>query len=198
MGYTWEDAEREAGEESFIAQILEDHRDVIVAEFVEERLASYFEEHPDLSRPAMNAFDEARRLLEVSSAAALVFAFSSVEMAIQDVLLKPVVAGLTHNPDLSDLLAELIDVRNRQTEKVLFSIMYEIGMPSLKEQKLPSGLVVWKEKSELQDLRNRVLHRGVTVSKEQADRALALGEYFLYGLYPKVRDYFTHRSTGWV
>lgn len=198
MGYTPEDAEREAGEERLIAQVLDDHRDLIVAEFVEGRLASYFEEHPDVSQSAENALDEARRLFNLSTAAALVFAVSTVEIVIQDVLPKPVVSGLTHNPNLSDLLADLIDIRNRQTENVLFAILSETGMPSLKEQKMTSGRVVWIEKKELQDLRNRVVHRGEAVSREYALRSLELAEYFLHTLYPEVRDYFTHRSTGWV
>ncbi|MBR0644144.1 hypothetical protein [Plastoroseomonas hellenica] len=198
MTYTLEDAERETGEEQLIAQILEAQRDIVIAGFVEGRLTSYFEEHPDLSKPAVNALAEARRMLEISPSAALVFAFSSIEMTIQDVLLKPVVAGLTHNPDLSDVLAELIDVRNKKTEALLFSIMQHIGVPNFKDQPLVNGRVAWKEKIELQELRNLVVHRGASASKEQAERALVLSEYLLLNVFRKIREYFTNRSAGRV
>jgi hypothetical protein len=198
MGYTPEDAEREAGEDRMIAQVLEDHRDVIVAEFIEERLASYFEAHPDLSRTATNALDEARRLFVLSSAAALVFALSAVEIVIQDVLLKPVVVGLTHYPELGDLLAALVDIRNKQTENMLFGILDATGMPSLRKQTLPGGKIVWDEKIELQKLRNRVIHHGDSVSKEHAARALELADYFLNTIFPEMREHFTQRTTGWV
>lgn len=84
MGYTPEDAEREAGEEYLITQIPLDHRDVIVSKFVEERLNLYYTDYPDLSRAAdypdlsraaESALHEARRLLDVSSSAALVLRF---------------------------------------------------------------------------------------------------------------------------
>lgn len=198
MSYTLEDAEREAGEARLISQVLEDHRDVIVAEFVEDRLASYYEEHPDLSLPAEQALARARKTFDVSYSASLVFAFSSTEIAIQDLLLKPVVVGLTHNPDLSDLMAALIDIRSRQTEKFLLYIMDEVGLPNIKEQKLPNGHSIWKEKNIIQDVRNKVLHRGTSASKEETERALVLGEYVLHELYPTVRDHFTYRSTGWI
>ena len=75
MGYTPEDAEREAGEESLITQIPLDHRDVIVSKFVEERLNLYYTDYPDLSRAAESALHEARRLLDLSSSAALLLRF---------------------------------------------------------------------------------------------------------------------------
>lgn len=198
MSYTLEDAEREAGEERLITQVLEDHRDVIVAEFVEDRLASYYEEHPDLAGPAEQAHAEARKIYDVSYSASLVFAFSSTEIVIQDLLLKPVVVGLTHNPDLSDLMAALINIRSQQTEKFLFYIMEEVGLPDIKEQKLPNGHSIWKEKNIIQDIRNKILHRGTSATKEEAERALVLGKYFLCKLYPTVRGHFTQRSSGWT
>ncbi len=75
MGYTPEDAEREAGEEYIITQIPLDHRDVIVSKFVEERLNLYYTDYPDLSRAAESALHEARRLLDLSSSAALLLRF---------------------------------------------------------------------------------------------------------------------------
>ncbi len=198
MSYTLEDAEREDGESRIISSVIDEYRDNIVAEFVEDRLASYFEEHPDLDQHARDALVEAKSLAVLSASAATVLALSSVELAIQDVLLKPVVSGLTHNPFLCNFIADLIDVRNKQTEKLLFTIMDEVGLPSLKDQALPSGRLVWKEKQELQELRNRVVHRGVKSTDDEASRALALAEYFLDDIYPKVRDFFTHRSSGYV
>lgn len=139
---TEDEIRRDEWESDLISRIIEENRDAIVTEFVEDRLASYFEEHDDLPDKAMNALNEAKRLTDISPSAALVFAISSVEMAIQNVILKPVVAGLTHNPFQSVLIVSLIDLRNKQTEKVLYSVMKEIGMPNLNEQVLSSGELV--------------------------------------------------------
>lgn len=198
MTDTMEDAEREAFYDRITEEILRDHRDQIVAEFVEDRLASYFEERPELWRPAQRALVEARTLESTSAAAALVFAMSSVEISIRDVLLKPVVAGLVHNPDLSEIVADIVDIRSKKILTLLSFVMTEIGLPALPDQLLPSGRPVWVEKSELQKLRNSVVHRGDTVTSEQAQRAMELAEYFVEQLYPQIRDHLTHRSTGWV
>ena len=199
MSYTPEDAEREEGESRMIAAVLEDHRDLIVSAFIEERLASYYNHHPDLADSAERALSEAHRLLTSSPTAALVFAYASVEIGLQDLLLKPVVAGLVHNADMSDLLAALIDIRSSQTEKLLFAILHDIGLPNLRDHPLPSGRgPVWAAKKALQDLRNRVVHRGELVKSEEAVSALELANYIVKELYPQVRTYFTTPQTGWT
>lgn len=198
MSMTPEDIEREEFYDKLTVDILREHRDYIVAEFVEDRMSSYFEEHSDILEAAENALSEARALADRSAAAALVFSMSSVEIAMRDVLLRPVVAGLVHNPDMSIAVADLVDIRDKKALTLLAFIFDEIGMPRLQDQRLPNGAFVWQEKTTLQELRNGVVHRGVSVTHEDAERGLVLAEYFLTNLYPQIRDHLTHRSTGWV
>ncbi|MEQ1899519.1 MAG: hypothetical protein ABL866_02170 [Devosia sp.] len=56
--------------------------------------------------------DEARNLRPASATAAFIFAIASVEIGLQDLLLKPVVAGFVHDEDMSEVLVAVIDLRN--------------------------------------------------------------------------------------
>lgn len=195
---TEEDAAREEFLDRITSEVLADNRDAIVAEFVEDRLAAYFEERPSMAKTAQASLSTARMLLEVNSAASLIFSMTSVEISIRDLLLKPIVAGLVHNPDLSDVMADLVDARNKKTFTLLNFVFTEIGLPSVFDQRLEGGRLVWSERTELQNLRNAVVHRGHHVEMEVAQRGLELAEHFISNLFPAVRDHLTHRSAGWI
>ncbi len=96
MSYSYLDAEMEAGYDRLVEEILEDNKDQIIDEFVAERMASYYAKHPDFDAPAKNAIQDARDLLNSHPTASLVFSGSATEMALRDVLLKPVVYGMVH------------------------------------------------------------------------------------------------------
>lgn len=198
MGYDWLDAEREDAEWRYIESIVTDNRDLIISDFVADRLASYFDANPKLAEAAEGMLSEATRLLQTSPSACLVFAMTSIELSVQDLLLKPVVAGLSHHAQLGTMIAGLLDLRNGRTEKVLFVILQELGVPPLADRSLIDGVNVWKERDALKEARNQVIHRGKLASPEEAQRGLVLAEYFLRTLCAEVRATFTPPQRHWM
>ncbi len=104
MSITPEEAWQEEAYDRMVEEILESHKEDIIDEFVSERLASYYRNHPDLTVPTESAIKEARHLLEVSPTASLVFSRSAIEITLRDVLLKPVAFGMVHDEKAGSLI----------------------------------------------------------------------------------------------
>ena len=195
---TEEDAARDEFYDRITAEVLADHRDIIISEFVEDRLAAYFDARPEIEKSAEKPLSTAKMLLTVNPSASLVFSMTSVEISMRDLLLKPIVAGLVHNPDIADVVADLVDAKNKKTITLLDFVFTEIGLPSIRNQTLCGDRLLWSERRELQEMRNGIVHRGDDVEQEHAQRGLNLAKHFIRKLYPAIRDHLTHRSTGWV
>lgn len=105
MGMTLEEAWREEAYEPMIEEVLETHRDEIVDEFLSNRIAEYYQNHPDLAQATTSTISEARSLLNVSPSASLVFSRSAIEIVLRDVLLKPLAFGMVHDEKAGSLRA---------------------------------------------------------------------------------------------
>ena len=190
MSYSYEDAMQDAAYDQVVEEILEDNKDQIIEEFVAERLGSYYTEHPDLDGPAKSALQEARVLLDFSSTASLVFSRSATEIAIRDVLLRPVIYGMVHDESTANIISELV-LGNRQFTGLLFSILEKHGV-DLKETTRPSSSDnLWKEIEEIKDLRNGIVHHGKKATREDAVVSLELAEIIIEGVFPHLRRRIT-------
>lgn len=186
MSMTLEEAWQEEAYDRMVKEILESHRDDIINEFVSERMASYYREHPDLAAPTEAAIDEARRLLELSPTASLVFSRSAVEITLRDVLLKPVVFGMIHDDNAGPLMAELA-VGNRHFTRLLFIILEDYGLDLKHATRQPGAKSLWAEIEEIKEIRNRVVHYGDKATPDQAALSLELADILLHKLYPHLR-----------
>jgi hypothetical protein len=181
---------QDAAYDQMVEEILEDNKDQIIEEFVAERLGSYYTEHPDLDGPAKSALQEARVLLDVSSTASLVFSRSATEIAIRDVLLRPVIYGMVHDESTANIISELV-LGNRQFTGLLFSILEKHGV-DLKETTRPSSSdKLWKEIEEIKDLRNGIVHHGKKATREDAVVSLELAEIIIEGVFHHLRRRIT-------
>ncbi len=186
MSITPEEAWQEEAYDRMVEEILESHREDIIDEFVSERMASYYRNHPDLTAPVEAAIDEAGDLLEVSPTASLVFSRSAIEITLRDVLLKPVAFGMVHDENAGSLMAELV-IGNHHFTRLLFSILEDYGLDLKRITRQDVSKSLWEEMEDIKEIRNRVLHRGDKASKEQAKLSLEIAEILLRGLYPHLR-----------
>lgn len=187
-----------------------------IEQFTVDRLQSYYVTHPDVMAPAVNAVQEAKKLLELQRpAAVIVFSASAIELLLKATILRPVVHGLVHN----DALAEIIvDSALGQTgfgryNKLLASLFLEyakIDLRSVRRDRSQHTLL--EECKTVQDWRNRVLHHGAECTANQANVAfevavetynlivkpvlgalgLTVGEHGV--IQPKLPDLFVARS----
>ena len=186
MSMTPEDAWREEAYDQMVKEILESHREEIIDEFVSKRMASYYQNNLNLTAPAKSALCEARSLLKSNPTASLVFSRSATEIALRDVLLKPIAYGMVHDENAGSLMVELA-IRNQQFTKLLFSVLedYGVDLKYLSRKGVPNKL--WAEIQEISNTRNQILHHGRKASKEQAERSLEIAAILLDRLYPYLR-----------
>lgn len=190
MSYSYEDAMQDAYYDGIVEEALEENKDQIIDEFVAERLGSYYTEHPDLVAPASSALQEAFDLLDVSSTASLVFSRSATEIAIRDVLLRPVVYGMVHDESTANIISELV-LKSRQFKGLLFSILKTHGVDLNEITRPKSSDSLWKEMERIKELRNGILHYGKKATREEAVISTELAGVIIEGVYPHLRKRIT-------
>lgn len=176
MSYGPEDAAWDEAYESMSRELYPEHKEQAIAEFTRERLRSYYVAHPELLVPAARVFKEAKALLaEGHQSAALVFGASATELFLKGALLRPVVYGLVHSEALAELVVEaaLSQTGFKRYEQLLSKLFAEIAGVELKTLSRMSGAKpLLEEASEIQNIRNAVVHRGQGIALEQAELAL--------------------------
>ena len=186
MSMTPEDAWREEAYDQMVKEILESHREEIIDEFVSERMASYYRNNPDLAAAAESALAEARSLLSSNPTASLFFSRSATEIALRDVLLKPIAHGMVHDEHGGGLMVELA-IRNQQFTKLLFGLLEQYGIDLKARFRKGARKNIRAEIQETANTRNQILHGGTKASKEQAERSLEIAVILLDKLYPYLR-----------
>jgi hypothetical protein len=174
MSNTDEEYAREEG----YSNMLEELSPRVIEEHISEKLVSYYKDQPKILNTFTNAFYKAEKLLnEKHFSASLVFSASAIEIAIKNVLLKPLIFGQINNSSLADSIVEnaLSQTGFKRYKKLVYEIFQEITGLSLSslliensKQTLFSGAV------QTQELRNSCLHNGVEITEAQAEWALSV------------------------
>ena len=192
MSYTWADAAYDEAMDSlydeFAKTAHEDGRvyDRVIAEFKDSRLRAFYVAHPDISDAAHNMLAEADKLNSVSPRCSLVFSAATSEICLRDVLLKPIIYGCFHSESSGELISTLIaDAKHHQFLKASLDIFTQCtGIDLRKYQRPRIAKVLWQEISEIQQLRNQVLHGGKNVSEKEAVQAVQVSSCLLTFIFP--------------
>lgn len=181
MSYTIEDAAADAAyEEHAWAEAMDELRAEAIAEFQQERLSSYYTEHPGVAQRAIDTLEEAQALFDAGFIpASLVFAIGAAEQALKNTLLRPILYGLVHSEFAAELVASL-DVRLDHLPKLLFPIIAETANVDLSTYcRSDQPMTLWDEFTRLRRIRNGVLHRGERAEPGDASTALAVARAML-------------------
>jgi hypothetical protein len=173
-----EDAARDAFYEQISAELYPEHKDRAIFDFTAERLCSYYVKHPDVMRPAVNALQEGKALLSHGHhSAAIVFFASTVELLLKATLLQPVVHGLVHHPGLADVVVDqaLGQSGFERYQKLMASLFSELARIDVKLISRPGTTKpLLTECSDVQKLRNDVIHKGASCDAEAAECAMTV------------------------
>lgn len=176
MSYGPEDATWDEAYENMSHELYPEHKEQAIAEFTRERLRSYYVAHPDVLVPAVRTFKEAKALLAGGhNSAAVAFAASATELFLKASLLRPVVYGLVHSEALAELVvtSALSQTGFKRYEQLLAKLFSELAGIDLKLlQRKSSAKPLLAEASEIQDVRNAIVHRGGEATSEQATLAI--------------------------
>jgi hypothetical protein len=159
-----------------------------IAEFTADRLKSYYVDHPELAAPAYLALEKAKGFLPSEPEAALVFAYSAIEMALKAVLLKPVVYGLVHTEAVATVVMSLIGNGGVGVFRdLLFGILELFGGVNLKTLKRDgAGQLLWEEIERVRKARNHVMHAGGPANPKDACLGLDVASEILGNTFPTV------------
>ncbi len=177
--------------DEFAKEVLVGRNDIhgqVIAQFVSERLRSYYLRTPGIVARARWALAEARILVAAHPEAALVFAVTAAEAGLKSGLLKPILHGLVHDDAMAAVVAELVpEQRNDRFRDLLFGILREYGGVTLLTFKRDgTSQTLWSEMQETQKIRNQIVHRGESATSVDAERAIMIAETILLELYPAV------------
>ena len=184
MGMTIEDAAYEA---YAAEEALDELRAEAIADFQQERLRSYYAEHPEVAQAAIDTLEEAQALFDAGFIrASLVSSISAAEQALMNTLLRPILYGLVHSESAATLVAGLY-VRLDHLPKFLFPIVAESANVDLSTYcRHDQPITLWDEFRRLQRIRHGVLHRGERADPGDASTALAVAGAMLTDVLPRV------------
>ncbi|MCO5096680.1 MAG: hypothetical protein M9884_04315 [Rhodocyclaceae bacterium] len=175
MSYDEHDAALEEMYDRIGQELYPEHKAQAIEEFTAERLRSFYLKHPEVMRPALTAFKEAKALRESNHfSAALVFYVTSIELFLKSTLLKPVVYGLVHNDALADVIVQFalgqsgFD-RYKSLLAKLFSDIANIELNDIKREGAVKPLL--DEALDVQKIRNKIIHQGATCTESEANLA---------------------------
>jgi hypothetical protein len=170
-------------------EAFEENYQQAIDEFTSERLQSYYLKKPELAVPALNSLSYAKELLDPFHKAALLFAVTSTELTVKNVLLKPIISGLVHTEDLADFIADLTTTHTGMDRfhKLLTGILAQYGGVELKTFKRnSSNKTLWEEITVVQVARNAVVHRGEHSELTAAVLSISVAETLLNDIFPRI------------
>ncbi|MBI2999828.1 MAG: hypothetical protein HYY46_15475 [Deltaproteobacteria bacterium] len=180
MSYTPEDAAQDRFFDELEKELYPQHKEQAIEEFTNERFQSVYTKNPEIAKNAALFYREAKSLLDHGHpSASFVFAVSAIEQLLKATLLKPVVYGLVHHDPLAELIVEFtfgqtgFDRYNKLLAK-LFESLAGINLDTVQRQGSAKKLL--DEVSDLQKLRNRIIHQGLQTQDAEAKNALSITE----------------------
>lgn len=175
-----DDVLRDEMYEQISRELYPEHKSQAIEEFTRERLRSYYVQSPEVMLPAVKMLQEANKLLNIGGcAASTVFSAASYELLLKATLLRPVISGLIHNEGLANVIAERVLGNQTDLQKYkellsrLFLSLTNVDLGTIKRKGATKDLL--SEATAVQQLRNRILHRGDTCTQHDAERALDVG-----------------------
>ena len=167
------EAEMEAAFDKLSEELYEQHKEMAVEEFINERFVSHYKKQSMVMRPAVEAIQEGKKLLSNNHySAALVFYVSAIEILLKATLLRPVLMGMVHNDAIAELFVNLTLGQSgfkRYTKLLsgLYRSLLNLEIDEIRRESSNTGLLA--ECSKMQEIRNGIVHKGETCSKEEAE-----------------------------
>jgi hypothetical protein len=190
MSYDESDARHEEG----MNYLYEQFKIQYESEFIFERIDKFYEENRWLTKAPLKNLSCSTDLFERQYySSSFLHAIISIEVGIKSVILKPILYSLAINDKAGDLLySQTFKQKSLQhIPEFYYKILEEItGLNFKNKNRDDCQTTIWQEWIALQDLRNNVLHQGVSVERAEAENALKMASYVCREIIPAVLDRF--------
>lgn len=170
------DSERDKMYERLLAELNSGQREPGVANFKRDRLCSYYLKNPRVAKPAITMLRKSEGFLEQNEFdAAVVFSACATELFLKVSLLQPVIHGLVHSEVLAEVVVESTLKRTgvesyQDLLKKIFLYITGLELDGVKRESAKEPLL--KEVSDIQRIRNKILHRGAETDRGAATLAV--------------------------
>ena len=197
MSYEESDALRDQG----IACLYEQFEMQYESEFIYKRIEKFYESNREIVKAPLKNLADSKALFEKQYyTSAFIHAVISIEVGIKLVVLKPILYSLAIDDNAGDFLYRQT-FKQKSLESIddfYYKILERITELNFKNKiRDNSRLTIWKEWIELQKLRNDVLHQGISIEKQDAEKAINMASYICDEIIPCVLDKFlNHIENG--
>lgn len=191
---SWLDYEYEEAEdrlyEGFLSRAREDLYpelyEEIVADFTGAQSQTFYVDNPSIAQIPLRALDDAKAMAHTFPSGAVVFACTSIEVCLREALLKPIIYGLVHTKSSADLVMKLaVAAKNERVNKMLFDLLATQGGVDPRTFKRQGATKVFSDEIKpIQELRNNIVHSGMTATPADASSAIALATAMLEEIFP--------------
>ena len=188
-GWSQEELNEWAYDEAMASGYIQEYINEIRDEFQEERLQEYYLDKKNLPRLINQHLDKAKKLIYANFAeAGFVFSFIAIEIILKNIFLKPILHGSFMDQYVADLVVEeILQTRGSSIEKMLFGILKYSAHFDLATYKRP-GIkeTLWEEINKVKIQRNIIIHRGKTLSLDQAKYIYGIAIHLNKIIFPKL------------
>ncbi|EKO3517159.1 hypothetical protein D2H34_001957 [Vibrio fluvialis] len=177
------DLDGEVEQAEFLGMYL-DKRDEFSKQYSIDLVRNYYLDNPSLGKNVINSVRSMFSVSDVSPMSVVVMAMTSVEVLTKNVLLKPFLMGMLHNGHLADFVTKQVlhqnglDRFNTLLYWLLDEHIYE-GIQKSSDLKMEDGKqTIWQARSELQKIRNDIMHKAEECTASDAEKAIELYMHF--------------------
>jgi hypothetical protein len=160
-----------------------------IEEFTEERLTSFYFEHPDILRQSFEILRESKLVLEHSPSASLLLSCSCIEVSVKSGILKPIIYGLVHSEVAADIIANT-SIKQTGLDRfrdLLAKLISNVASFDIKTYtRSGASKTLWNERADIQTIRNKIAHQAQKCTKDQAELSINVAESFLKELIPNI------------
>lgn len=185
----WE-YQQEAAMDAYYEELyLTEFKDRAIEEFTEERLRSYYIDHPKLIENAFNTLHEAKKIQEVSPTASILLAAISIELCFKIGILKPIIFGFVHSETAAEVISNMTIKQTGidRFKSLLITLLKDISSVDISKYcRDKATKPLWDERDEIQKLRNRISHQGILCTSKDSAFAICVAEAITTELLPNI------------
>lgn len=190
MSMTLQEAEFEQGMDELYKEFKKQYEDEVIF----DKIHTFYKDNPEIVKEPYINLDESKELYDKKFyTASFIHSIIAIEVVIKVIALKPILYSLSFDSRASELLYNHTFKQKSipYIPSVYYEILKDLTQIDLKEIKRDNSKIkIWEEISNLKSMRDRIIHQGVFVQKDDSERALDIAIYIFHDIIPKVLDRF--------
>lgn len=190
MSMTLQEAEYEQGMEELYREFKQQYEE----EYIFEQIHTYYKDNPDIPKSTLNYYRKALSLFsENHHTSAFLLATISIEVSVKVIIMKPILFSLAFNDTAGELLYNYTFKRKSVPEipNLYYQILQDTtGFDFKKHVRATEQKTLWEELTELQKIRNQVIHQAESISDQEATIAINLARSIHEEVIPSILNRF--------